>query len=76
MRFPGVRPSEQRMKTLTFAHSPDPDDAYMFYGFAEGAVTIPGYDIQHHLEDIQTLNERALRGNLRSRPSARTATRT
>jgi len=49
-------------KLLTFAHSPDPDDAYMFYGFAAGAVKIPGYEVRHHLEDIQTLNERALRG--------------
>lgn len=49
-------------RTLTFAHSPDPDDAYMFYGFAAGAVKIPGFEVRHHLEDIQTLNERALRG--------------
>ena len=48
-------------RTITFAHSPDPDDAYMFYGFETGAVTIPGYTVQHHLEDIQTLNERALK---------------
>src|SRR5689334_24915849 len=47
---------------LTFAHSPDPDDAYMFYGFASGAVSIPGYRVEHHLEDIQSLNERAFRG--------------
>jgi 1,4-dihydroxy-6-naphthoate synthase len=53
---------ETDQKTLTFAHSPDPDDAYMFYGFATGAVRVPGFDIKHHLEDIQTLNERALRG--------------
>ena len=49
-------------RTLTFAHSPDPDDAYMFYGFAQGAVKIPGCEVKHHLEDIQTLNERALKG--------------
>lgn len=48
-------------KLLTFAHSPDPDDAYMFYGFAQNAVKIPGYRVEHHLEDIQTLNERAFR---------------
>jgi 1,4-dihydroxy-6-naphthoate synthase len=47
--------------TLTFAHSPDPDDAYMFYGFAAGAVKVPGYEVRHHLEDIQSLNERAFR---------------
>ncbi len=34
----------------------------MFYGFAEGAVTIPGHEIRHQLEDIQTLNERAISG--------------
>lgn len=49
-------------RTLTFAHSPDPDDAYMFYGFETGAVRVPGYEMRHHLEDIQTLNVRALRG--------------
>jgi 5,8-dihydroxy-2-naphthoate synthase len=51
-----------KRRSITFAHSPDPDDAYMFYGFAAGAVKIPGYEVRHHLEDIQTLNERALRG--------------
>lgn len=50
------------VKTLTFAHSPDPDDAFMFYGFASGAVNIPGHQVVHHLEDIQSLNERAFRG--------------
>lgn len=54
--------TQEALKTLTFAHSPDPDDAYMFYGFETGAVRIPGYEMKHHLEDIQTLNERALRG--------------
>ena len=49
-------------KSLTFAHSPDPDDAYMFYGFAAGAVKIPGHEVRHHLEDIETLNERAFKG--------------
>ena len=54
--------TQEAQKTLTFAHSPDPDDAYMFYGFETGAVKIPGYEMRHHLEDIQTLNERALNG--------------
>ncbi len=54
--------TQEALKTLTFAHSPDPDDAYMFYGFETGAVKIPGYEMKHHLEDIQTLNERAQRG--------------
>ncbi len=50
------------VKTITFAHSPDPDDAYMFFGFAEGAVKVPGYEVKHHLEDIQALNDRAFKG--------------
>src|SRR6185436_1521863 len=50
-------------KCLTFAHSPDPDDAFMFYGFASGAVSLPGYTIQHHLQDIESLNARALQGD-------------
>ena len=48
-------------KILTFAHSPDPDDAFMFYGFAAGAVKVPGYTVEHHLEDIESLNARAFR---------------
>jgi len=45
-------------------HSPDPDDAFMFYAMAENKVDLRGYRFQHRLEDIQTLNERALRGEL------------
>jgi 1,4-dihydroxy-6-naphthoate synthase len=47
------------VKTIRIGHSPDPDDAFMFYGFASGQVEIPGHEIAHVLEDIQTLNERA-----------------
>lgn len=49
-----------KLRTLRFGHSPDADDAYMFYGFHEGLAEIPGYDVEHVLEDIQTLNRRAL----------------
>jgi 1,4-dihydroxy-6-naphthoate synthase len=48
-------------RVLRVGHSPDPDDAFMFFGLARGAVTIPGYRIEHVLEDIQSLNELALR---------------
>jgi 1,4-dihydroxy-6-naphthoate synthase len=44
---------------IRIGHSPDPDDAFMFYGFASGQVGIPGHEIVHVLEDIQGLNERA-----------------
>lgn len=47
---------------VRIGHSPDPDDAFMFYGFASGQVSIPGYQIRHVMKDIQTLNEVA-KGN-------------
>jgi 1,4-dihydroxy-6-naphthoate synthase len=47
---------------IRLAHSPDPDDAFMFYGLSSGAVNPGPYQFEHILEDIQTLNERALRG--------------
>jgi 1,4-dihydroxy-6-naphthoate synthase len=49
---------------LQIGHSPDPDDAFMFYGFASKKVTIPGFEIDHVLDDIQSLNRRAMRGEL------------
>jgi 1,4-dihydroxy-6-naphthoate synthase len=49
-------------RTLRIGHSPDPDDAFMFYGLAHGAVRIRDFAIEHVLEDIQTLNEFALSG--------------
>ena len=50
------------MKRIIIGHSPDADDAFMFYGFAKGLVTIEGYVIEQRLEDIESLNRRALRG--------------
>ena len=49
---------------LTLGHSPDPDDAFMFYGLAKGLVDNGGYEFERILQDIQTLNERASRGEL------------
>ena len=51
-------------RTLTLGHSPDPDDAFMFYGLAKELVPSNGYEFRHILQDIQTLNERATRGEL------------
>ena len=51
-------------EALTLGHSPDPDDAFMFYGLAKGLVPTHGYRFEHILQDIQTLNERATRGEL------------
>ena len=47
---------------LSLAHSPDSDDAFMFYGLASGHVPTDGLEIAHVLKDIQTLNEEAGRG--------------
>ena len=51
-------------RVLTLGHSPDPDDAFMFYALAKGLLPTPGFRFQHILQDIQTLNERATRGEL------------
>jgi 1,4-dihydroxy-6-naphthoate synthase len=51
-------------RALTLGHSPDPDDAFMFYGLAKELVPTQGYKFEHILQDIQTLNERATRGEL------------
>lgn len=47
---------------IRLAHSPDPDDAFMFYGLASGAVNPGPYTFEHILADIQTLNDRARHG--------------
>lgn len=47
---------------IRIAHSPDPDDAFMFYGLSSGGVDPGPYQFEHILDDIQTLNDRALRG--------------
>ena len=49
---------------LTLGHSPDPDDAFMFYALAKDLIPTHGFHFTHILQDIQTLNERATRGEL------------
>jgi 1,4-dihydroxy-6-naphthoate synthase len=49
---------------IRIGHSPDPDDAFMFYGLASGKVKLEGVTIEHLLEDIQSLNERARNAEL------------
>ena len=51
-------------RLLTLGHSPDPDDAFMFYALAEHKIDTRGWQFEHILQDIQTLNERATRGEL------------
>jgi 1,4-dihydroxy-6-naphthoate synthase len=47
---------------ITVAHSPDSDDAFMFYGLASGAVEVPGIEVHQVLSDIETLNRAAFEG--------------
>jgi len=49
---------------ITVGHTPDLDDAFMFYAIAEGKVPMDGLTIRHVIEDIQQLNERALKHEL------------
>lgn len=51
-------------QTIHLAHSPDSDDAFMFYALATGKIDTEGVTYVHELQDIQTLNERALRKEL------------
>ena len=50
--------------TIHLAHSPDSDDAFMFYALADGKIDTQGITYVHELQDIETLNQRALRGEL------------
>ena len=53
------------METLIrIGHSPDADDAFMFYALTHGKVAVPGVRIEHVLEDIESLNRRAATGEL------------
>lgn len=52
------------LQTIRVGHSPDPDDAFMFYAITQGKLPMPGVQVEHVLEDIETLNQRALRGDL------------
>ena len=54
----------EALKILKIGHSPDADDAFMFYALAKGEVVIDDYQIDHIMEDIESLNRRALAGEL------------
>jgi 1,4-dihydroxy-6-naphthoate synthase len=57
-------PTQETPHKLLLGHSPDPDDAFMFYGLATGRVDSGRWTFEHILQDIQTLNDRAMRGEL------------
>lgn len=54
----------EKVRTVTVGHTPDMDDAFMFYAIAEGAIPMDGLRFQHVVEDIQSLNRRAVAGEL------------
>src|SRR5206468_3557584 len=58
------RMTKNSTEIFTLVHSPDPDDAFMLYGIAKNQINLSGYWCERRLEDIQTLNERARRGEL------------
>lgn len=52
------------MLDITIGHTPDADDAFMFYGMLTGKVTSPHFNVKHVVEDIETLNKRSLKHEL------------
>src|SRR5436853_7132655 len=51
-------------RLINVGHSPDPDDAFMFYALAHDKLDTGDLEFRHELQDIETLNRRALRGEL------------
>ena len=51
-------------KTIRVGHSPDPDDAFMFYALAKAKIPMAGFRVEHIIEDIESLNQRALKNEL------------
>ncbi|WP_263409502.1 menaquinone biosynthesis family protein [Terriglobus tenax] len=52
--------SSPTIREINIAHSPDSDDAFMFYGLATNKIRVPGYKFTHTLTDIETLNRKAM----------------
>jgi 1,4-dihydroxy-6-naphthoate synthase len=57
-------PSEPKRRTVRIGHSPDPDDAFMYYGLASGRVPTGDYEVEQVLKDIESLNRLALEGSI------------
>ena len=51
-----------QVRDISIAHSPDSDDAFMFYGLATNKIRVPGLKFNHSLTDIETLNRKAMEG--------------
>src|SRR5262249_44195034 len=63
-RSPATAERHVSERLIRLGHSPDPDDAFMFYALADGLIPAPGYRFQHPPRDIETLNRWAMRGEL------------
>ena len=57
-----TRNPDNNVREITVAHSPDSDDAFMFYGMATNKIRVPGVKFAHTLCDIETLNRKAMDG--------------
>jgi 1,4-dihydroxy-6-naphthoate synthase len=55
-----MKAAQTAVQEINIAHSPDSDDAFMFYGLATNKVRVPGYKFTHVLTDIETLNHKAI----------------
>jgi len=55
-----MNPASTEVRDISIAHSPDSDDAFMFYGLATNKIRVPGYRFNHTLTDIETLNHKAI----------------
>jgi 1,4-dihydroxy-6-naphthoate synthase len=53
-------PASSEIREIGVAHSPDSDDAFMFYGLATSKIRVPGFKFTHHLVDIEALNHKAI----------------
>ena len=55
---------QHSMRKIRVGHSPDADDAFMFYALAKGKIPLNGFSVEHVIEDIETLNRRAFQAEL------------
>ena len=56
--------SQTAPKLMRVGHSPDPDDAFMFYALAKKKIDMRGFEVKDVIEDIESLNQRALKAEL------------
>jgi 1,4-dihydroxy-6-naphthoate synthase len=59
-----MNPSQTPKRLIRVGHSPDPDDAFMFHALANGKIDTGDLEFVHELQDIETLNRRAMKGEL------------